>query len=70
MRKALVEEMKCVYGVGDASLSVDDVALTAGCNLAFVAAVMALVDAGDEVILPVPWLVVLKSFLASHFIIN
>lgn len=57
MRKALVEEMKYVYGV-DANLSVDDVALTAGCNLAFVAAVMALADAGDEVVLPVPWLVV------------
>lgn len=54
MRKALVEEMKCVYGI-DANLSVDDVALTAGCNLAFVAAVMALADAGDEVVLPVPW---------------
>ncbi|KAF8798690.1 PLP-dependent transferase [Phlegmacium glaucopus] len=54
MRKALVEQMKCVYGVG-ANLSVDDVALTAGCNLAFVAAIMALADAGDEVVLPVPW---------------
>ena len=58
MRKALVEEMKCVYGVGDTNLNVDDVALTAGCNLAFVAAVMALADAGDEVVLPVPWFVV------------
>jgi aspartate/methionine/tyrosine aminotransferase len=57
MRKALVEEIKCVYGV-DANLSVDDVALTAGCNLAFVAAVMALADAGDKVVLPVQWLVV------------
>ena len=57
MRKALVEEMKYVYGV-DANLSVDDVALTAGCNLAFVVAIMALADAGDEVVLPVPWLVV------------
>jgi aspartate/methionine/tyrosine aminotransferase len=42
-----------VYGA-DANLSVDDVALTAGCILAFVAAVMALADAGDEVVLPVP----------------
>ena len=57
MRKALVEEMKYFYGV-DANLSVDDVALTAGCNLAFVVAIMALADAGDEVVLPVPWLVV------------
>ena len=48
MRKALVEGMKCVYGV-DASFSVDDVALTAGCNLAFVVAVMAIADAEDSV---------------------
>ena len=57
MRRALVEEMKCVYGA-DASLNIDDVALTSGCNMAFVAAVMALADAGDEVILPIPWLVI------------
>jgi hypothetical protein len=42
-----------------ANLSVDDVqvALTAECNLAFVAAVMALAHAGNEVVLPVQWLV-------------
>ena len=57
MRRALVEEMKFVYGA-DASLNIDDVALTSGCNMAFVAVVMALADAGDEVILPIPWLVI------------
>jgi len=51
-----VEEMKFVYGeLSD--VTVEDVALTAGCNMAFVAAVMSLADAGDEVILPVPWYV-------------
>jgi aspartate/methionine/tyrosine aminotransferase len=67
MRKALIEEMKCVYGV-DANLSVDDVALTAGCNLAFVAVVMGLADAGDEVVLPVPWWVVYKFVVASNLL--
>jgi aspartate/methionine/tyrosine aminotransferase len=46
--------MKEVYGQ-DADISADDIALTVGCNMAFVAAVMSLADAGDEVILPVPW---------------
>jgi aspartate/methionine/tyrosine aminotransferase len=54
LRRALVDEMKVVYG-GDSDLNVDDVALTAGCNLAFVAVAMSIVDPGDEVILPVPW---------------
>jgi aspartate/methionine/tyrosine aminotransferase len=56
LRSALVEEMKFVYGeLSD--VTVEDVALTAGCNMAFVAAVMSLADAGDDVILPVPWYV-------------
>ncbi|CUA68461.1 hypothetical protein RSOLAG22IIIB_03498 [Rhizoctonia solani] len=58
MRKGLVEEMKYVYG-GNEQLHIDvqveDVALTAGCNAAFMAAVMAVAERGDEVILPVPW---------------
>ena len=54
MRKALAEEMKNVYGT-DADVRMEDVALTAGCNMAFVATVMSLADAGDEVVLPVPW---------------
>jgi len=32
-----------------------DVAITSGCNLAFVATIMTIASAGDEVILPVPW---------------
>ncbi|KAL1660741.1 pyridoxal phosphate-dependent transferase [Schizophyllum commune] len=54
MRAALAAEMKHVYGP-KCDVTADDIALTAGCNLAFVASIMALTDAGDEVILPVPW---------------
>ncbi|QRV75264.1 aminotransferase class I and II protein [Ceratobasidium sp. AG-Ba] len=55
MRQALVEEIKFVYGGGQADVKFDDVALSAGCNAAFMAAVMAIVNKGDEIILPVPW---------------
>jgi len=54
LRQALVGEMKVVYGEGS-DINLDDVALTSGCNLAFVAVVMAIADPGDEIILPVPW---------------
>jgi aspartate/methionine/tyrosine aminotransferase len=46
--------MKEVYG-RDTDITTDDIALTAGCNMAFVATVLSLADAGDEIILPVPW---------------
>lgn len=62
LRAALVKEMKAVYG-SQADIKMEDVALTAGCNLAFMAVIMTLADAGDEVILPVPWYVI-KTFLA------
>lgn len=54
LRQALADEMKVSYG-SDADVTVDDIALTAGCNMAFIATIMSLADAGDEVILPVPW---------------
>ena len=54
LRKAVVEEMKVRYGA-DADVTPEDVAITAGCNMAFVAVATALADAGDEIILPVPW---------------
>lgn len=56
MRNAMAEEMKIRYGA-DANVTPEDIAITAGCNLAFVAVAMTLADAGDEVILPVPWYV-------------
>ncbi|KAH9928106.1 PLP-dependent transferase [Fomitopsis serialis] len=54
LRKASVEEMKYRYG-HDIDVTPDDIAITAGCNLAFVSIAMALADAGDEMILPLPW---------------
>ncbi|KAG8212873.1 pyridoxal phosphate-dependent transferase [Butyriboletus roseoflavus] len=54
LRASFAQEMKTVYGQC-ADITADDVAITAGCNMAFIAAVMCLADAGDEVILPVPW---------------
>ncbi|KAF5332855.1 hypothetical protein D9611_005392 [Ephemerocybe angulata] len=54
LRLALVDEMKALYGL-QADIKMEDVALTAGCNMAFMAVIMALADAGDEVILPFPW---------------
>ncbi|KAJ7622126.1 PLP-dependent transferase [Roridomyces roridus] len=56
LRQAMAEEMcsDAVYGPGS-DVTAEDLSLTAGCNMAFVATIMALADAGDEVILPVPW---------------
>ena len=59
LRKALANEMRHIYG-DDADVSLHDIALTAGCNMAFMATVMSLADAGDEVIIPVPWCVLLS----------
>jgi len=36
-------------------ISPDQVAITSGCNQAFAAAISAITDEGDEVILPTPW---------------
>ncbi|KAG8731176.1 hypothetical protein FRC11_004805 [Ceratobasidium sp. 423] len=58
MRTALVEEMKYVYGGKNefhVDVQLEDVALSAGCNAAFMAAAMVVAERGDEVILPVPW---------------
>ncbi|NND21137.1 MAG: aminotransferase class I/II-fold pyridoxal phosphate-dependent enzyme, partial [Silicimonas sp.] len=39
----------------DGRIAPDQVAITAGCNQAFVAVMSALAGAGDEVLLPTPW---------------
>ena len=39
----------------NATVTQDQVAITSGCNQAFVAALATLADPGDEVILPTPW---------------
>ncbi|KAL4245624.1 Pyridoxal phosphate-dependent transferase [Abortiporus biennis] len=54
LRQAIVQEMKIAYGK-NADISPDDIAITAGCNLAFSAAIMTIAERGDQVILPVPW---------------
>ena len=52
LRAAVAEEWRRAYG-GD--VRTGDVAITPGCNQAFVAALTALAGAGNEVILPTPW---------------
>jgi aspartate/methionine/tyrosine aminotransferase len=61
--------MRKVYGRGGVPVDVseEDIAVTAGCNMAYVAAAMTLADAGDEIILPVPWCVSFElSALVAH----
>lgn len=53
-RSSLAQEMRAVYG-NHIDITPDDIVLTAGCNMAFVAVVMALADPGDQIVLPVPW---------------
>ncbi len=52
LRAALADETARIYG-GD--VTADNVAITSGCNQAFVVAAMAVARAGDAVVLPVPW---------------
>jgi aspartate/methionine/tyrosine aminotransferase len=52
LREALARETSGRYG---APISAQNVAITAGCNQAFVTTIMALASAGDAVLLPVPW---------------
>lgn len=52
LRTALAHETNRVYG---ASVKAEEIAITSGCNQAYVVAIMALARAGDQVILPAPW---------------
>ncbi|RBW57812.1 aminotransferase [Ruegeria sp. A3M17] len=53
---ALRAELACQIGSHyDAQVSSDQVAITSGCNQAFAAAITAITDQGDEVIVPTPW---------------
>ena len=52
LRAAYAADVADVYG-GD--IGPADIAITAGCNLAFLAAVLAIARAGNSVILPRPW---------------
>ncbi|KIY50340.1 PLP-dependent transferase [Fistulina hepatica ATCC 64428] len=71
LREALALDMKHAYGP-DADIAAADIALTSGCNLAFVAAIMTVADAGDEVVLTVPWYFnhqMLLSMLNMHMVV-
>ncbi|PKP83795.1 MAG: hypothetical protein CVT80_11865 [Alphaproteobacteria bacterium HGW-Alphaproteobacteria-2] len=52
LRERLAAEISALYG---GQVAAAEVAITAGCNQAFCATLATLADAGDEVILPVPW---------------
>jgi aspartate/methionine/tyrosine aminotransferase len=52
LRAALAEHMAADYGGG---IAAQEVAIAAGCNQAFCAAIMAIAGRGDNVILPVPY---------------
>ena len=52
LRACLAEDMNAVYG---GAIHAEQVAIVAGCNQGFCAAIMALAKVGDEVILPLPY---------------
>lgn len=52
LRAALAQEMSRVYG---APFEAGEIAITAGCNMAFFVAAIALAKAGEAVLLPSPW---------------
>jgi aspartate/methionine/tyrosine aminotransferase len=52
LRESLAEELTAFYGT---PFTAGDVAITAGCNLAFTMAMTVLAGSGDAVLLPTPW---------------
>lgn len=52
LREALAARWQAFYG---GSVEAGNIAITQGCNQAFCAATASLAQAGDEIILPVPW---------------
>lgn len=52
LREAYAAEASAIYG---ATIGAGEVAITSGCNQAFVVTMMALARAGDSVLLPTPW---------------
>ncbi|GAA5873313.1 hypothetical protein JCM16303_001089 [Sporobolomyces ruberrimus] len=62
VRTELARDVRKVYQGGEEKkdeeqnlVKVDDVVITAGCNIAFYSTMIALCQSGDEVILPTPW---------------
>ena len=52
LRETYAAEMSAVYG---GRVAPDQVAITAGCNQAFFLSMLAIAQAGDAVLLPLPW---------------
>ena len=52
LRTAVAARFSTGYG---AQIAPEQVAITSGCNQAFAAAITAICDEGDEIILPTPW---------------
>lgn len=52
LRETLAHETRRIYG---GEVNAGNVAITSGCNQAFVVAALALARAGDAVLLPTPW---------------
>lgn len=52
LREAYASDVSALYG---ATITSDEVAITAGCNQAFAVAALLAARAGDAVILPTPW---------------
>ncbi|MEM1430517.1 MAG: aminotransferase [Pseudomonadota bacterium] len=52
LREEVAQQFSAAYG---GTILPDQVAITAGCNQAFAAALSTLAGAGDEVLLPTPW---------------
>ncbi|MFC0409166.1 aminotransferase [Roseomonas elaeocarpi] len=52
LREALADDLSRSYG---AAIGPDDVAITAGCNLAFTMAATVVAGSGEAVLLPTPW---------------
>lgn len=52
LREAYAAEIGAIYGE---SFSPSEIAITSGCNQAYVVTMMALARAGDNVLLPTPW---------------
>src|SRR4051794_36128354 len=52
LRAAYAAHLAALYG-GD--IGAGDVAITAGCNMGFVVALMLVAKAGDAIVLPSPW---------------
>ncbi|PWN47606.1 PLP-dependent transferase [Violaceomyces palustris] len=62
LRKALAGDINKFYRSSDSSLeggpnqvAPENIAITAGCNLAFAATVMSLAKAGEAIVVPTPW---------------